>query len=76
MTYLNIFPRRSIWSYLTVGVLQLSCCLALETYLHQKAIAADNVILNYGVLEFSVSVDALETYATTGEIEGELKSYA
>ena len=76
MTYLNIFPERKFWSYLTVGILQLGCCVGLETYLNKKAVAAENIILNYGVLEFAVSVDSLETYATTGEIEGELKSYA
>ena len=76
MTYLNIFPERKFWSYLTVGILQLGCWVGLETYLNKKAVAAENIILNYGVLEFAVSVDSLETYATTGEIEGELKSYA
>lgn len=76
MTYFSIFSGHKIWSYLTVGILQLGCCIALETYLQKKAVAAENIILNYGVLEFSVSVDSLETYATTGKIEGELKSYA
>ena len=76
MTYFNIFPERKFWSYLTVGILQLGCWVGLETYLDKKAVAAENIILNYGVLEFSVSVDSLETYATTGKIEGELKSYA
>ena len=65
-----------IWSYLTVGLLQMGCFLTLEAALVRKASAAEDIILNYGALEFSVSVDSLETYAQTGEIEGELKSYA
>ena len=76
MTYFSIFPDRKIWSYLAVGMVHLGCCISLETYLSRQAVAAEKIILNYGVLEFSVSVDSLETYATTGEIEGELKSYA
>ena len=76
MTHFAIFPERKTWSYLAVVILQLGCCLSLETYLNKKAVAAENIILNYGALEFSVSVDSLETYATTGKIEGELKSYA
>jgi len=76
MTNSNIFPERKIWSYLAVGILQLGCCLSLETYLNKKATAADEIVLSYGALEFSVSVDSLETYATTGKIEGEFKSYA
>jgi predicted dienelactone hydrolase len=69
------FFNGKIYSYLAVGMLQLGCCLALETYLDKKAVAAENIILNYGVLEFSVSVDSLETYAKTGKIDSELKSY-
>ena len=69
------FFNGKIYSYLAVGMLQLGCCLALETYLDKKAIAAENIILNYGVLEFSVSVDSLETYAKTGKIDPKLKSY-
>ena len=66
---------RQICSGLAVGIVQLGCCVGLETYLNTKAIAAENIILNYGVLEFSVSVDSLETYSKTGKIDHELKSY-
>ncbi|MEO1467023.1 MAG: alpha/beta fold hydrolase, partial [Cyanobacteria bacterium J06633_1] len=65
-----------IWSYLALGILQLGGCIAIEMGRGQRAIAAESIILNYGALEFSVSVDSLETYARTGKIEGELKSYA
>ncbi|MEO1670388.1 MAG: alpha/beta hydrolase [Cyanobacteria bacterium J06631_2] len=65
-----------IWSYLALGVLQLGGCVAVEAALGQRAISAERIILNYGALEFSVAVDSLETYANTGQIEGELKSYA
>ncbi len=62
--------------YLAVTIFQIGCCLSLPGFLTKKAIGAEDVVLNYGVLEFSVSVESLETYATEGKIEGELKSYA
>jgi predicted dienelactone hydrolase len=65
-----------ICSYLVAGLLQLGCYISLETFLNRKAIAADHVILSYGILEFSVSLASLETFAQTGEIDGELQSYA
>lgn len=68
--------RNQIWSWLTLGMLQLGCCVGVNLFANHPVIAADRVILSYGVLEFDVSVDALETYAKTGEIEDELKSYA
>ena len=71
-----IVPSNKIWSWLALGILQLSCHVGIEISLDKKAIAAEKVILSYGALEFDVSVDSLETYAKTGKIEGELKSYA
>lgn len=67
---------RRFWSYLALGALQIGCCLSLLGCWTKKAFGAEDIILNYGALEFSVSVESLETYATTGKIEGELKSYA
>ena len=64
------------WSWLALGMLQLGCCIGVEAALEREAIAAKRVILNYGALEFDVSVNSLETYAETGKIEDELKSYA
>ena len=72
----SIVPSNKIWSWLALGILQLGCHVGIEIFLNKKAIAAEKIILNYGALEFDVSVDSLETYAKTGEIEGELKSYA
>ena len=72
----SIVPTNKIWSWLALGILQLGCHVGIEISLSKKAIAAEKIILNYGALEFDVSVDSLETYANTGKIEGELKSYA
>jgi len=65
-----------VLSRIAVKVLQISCCVGLWGCWSEKAESAERVILNYGVLEFSVSIDSLETYAKTGKLENELQSYA
>ena len=67
---------KSWWSYLAVGALQISFGTAIWSGWVKKALGAEDIILNYGALEFSVSVDSLETYATEGKLKGALKSYA
>jgi predicted dienelactone hydrolase len=75
---LNLPKRnsRQLWSYLVMGIVQIGCCASFVVGEAKKVVAAENVILNYGVLEFPVSVKSLELYAQTGKISGELKSYA
>ncbi|WP_319422341.1 alpha/beta hydrolase [Pleurocapsa sp. FMAR1] len=63
-------------SYIALGALQVVCSLGLIGYWTKKAVAAEEIVLSYGALEFPVSIKSLETYATTGKIEGELASYA
>lgn len=42
----------------------------------QRALGAEQVEVTYGLLEFPISVEDLETFAETGEITGGLKLYA
>lgn len=44
--------------------------------IHPAATAADRLTLYYSSLQFSLSIDALETYAETGEITSEFAPYA
>lgn len=41
-----------------------------------ESIAAERVIVSLGLLEFSLAVETLETFARTGEIQDELSAYA
>ena len=66
---------KKLWSF-TLSTLQVCCCAGLWISIGKKAVAAENIVLSYGPLEFAVSVDSLETYATTGKLTGALKSYA
>ncbi|MDJ0588581.1 MAG: alpha/beta hydrolase [Pleurocapsa sp. MO_226.B13] len=65
-----------LWSYLAVGAFQIGFAASLWSYGTKNAWGAESIVLNYGALEFSVSLDSLETYAETGRLEGALRSYA
>jgi hypothetical protein len=44
--------------------------------LQRPVMAAERIYVSYSVLEDSISVDALETYAKTGKLEGDLAAYS
>ena len=56
-----------------IGGLCLSVLLPLVMV--HPATAAEEVILTYGYIEISTSVDALRTYAETGKVNAELSPY-
>ncbi|MEM9509776.1 MAG: alpha/beta hydrolase, partial [Cyanobacteria bacterium P01_E01_bin.35] len=72
---LGLKPSK-VLSSIGLSVLKIGCGLGLWSSLINQVQSADRIILSYGALEFAVSVDSLATYANTGKIEGELKSYA
>ncbi|MEM7759644.1 MAG: alpha/beta hydrolase [Cyanobacteria bacterium P01_A01_bin.40] len=72
---LGLKPSK-VLSSIGLGVLKIGCGLSIWSSLINQVQSADRIILSYGALEFAVSVDSLATYANTGKIEGELKSYA
>jgi predicted dienelactone hydrolase len=67
---------RTTFSTLSISLIQIACCLTMPSLWATKAAAAEDIYLNYGPLEFSLTVDALETYARQGVIKDELKTYA
>ncbi len=71
----SIRVNKKLWSF-ALSTLQVGCCAGLWIAVGKKAVGAEDIVLSYGPLEFAVSVDSLETYAKTGELEGALKSYA
>lgn len=72
-------PR--IWRRALSNLRVLSClgglCLggALPIVLQKPAMAAERVILTYGIVEISSSLETLRTYAETGEVGSELAPY-
>ena len=63
------------WNKLGIALLNLGFCFTIPT-LAPKAVGAEKIYLNYGPLEFSIPIEALETYATEGRLTPELASYA
>ena len=78
-SFINLLSNRwqnsnKLSSRLAIAIIQVGCC-SIWVKAIEPAAAAETVTVSYGAFEFSVSVNALETYADTGKIEGALKNY-
>ena len=64
--------RKSIWLNAA-----LSCFItcALPTLTASRAVGDERLKLSFGIVERSISVDSLETYAKTGQVNDELAAY-
>ena len=64
--------RKSIWLNAA-----LSCFIAcgLPAFTANRAVSAERLKLSFGIVERSISVDSLETYAKTGQVNDELAAY-
>ena len=67
---------RNFLSALTLTLINIGCAAGISAVSVKKAIAAEEIYLNYGPLEFSLTVEALEAYAQKGIIKDELQTYA
>ncbi|MGF1541277.1 MAG: alpha/beta hydrolase [Pleurocapsa sp.] len=61
---------------LAIFLVNTGFCLTAFSLTETKTLAAEKIYLNYKALEFSLSIEALETYAKHGELQQELKIYA
>lgn len=57
-------------------LLNLGLCFGCNGLLASKVVSAEQILLDYGPLEFSLSVESLEIYAREGRITGKLRDYA
>jgi predicted dienelactone hydrolase len=67
-----MFYRKSIW--LNIALSSFIAC-AVPLLNHRAAVSAERLKLSFGIVERSISVDSLETYAKTGEVNDELAAY-
>ncbi|HHP7230457.1 MAG TPA: alpha/beta hydrolase [Xenococcaceae cyanobacterium] len=74
-TNLNKREKQSLKLALFSTFLHLSFGLSLPILTINKVSAAEKIFLNFGPLQFSLSVKSLENYAETGEIDSSLKGY-
>ena len=65
--------KQSIW--LKIALRSFSIGLLLPTFMIRPVLSAERLKLSYGVLERSISIDSLETYAKTGKVDDELAAY-
>ena len=68
--------NKSFLTRLGLILLNLGLCLTTPGLLATKAMGAEEILLDYGPLQFSLDVESLEIYAREGRIEGKLKDYA
>ncbi len=54
----------------------LGICLGFTSLIPSKVAGAEEILLDYGPLQFSLSVEYLEIYAREGKIKGNLRDYA
>ena len=73
---LSLLTTKKYKNRLGLILLNLGLCLAGGSLLPHKAVSAEEILLDYGPLEFSLSVESLEKYAKEGKITGKLKDYA
>ncbi|MGK7947664.1 MAG: alpha/beta hydrolase [Xenococcaceae cyanobacterium] len=73
---LSLLTTKKYKNRLGLILLNLGLCLGYDSLLSHKAVSAEEILLNYGPLEFSLSVESLEIYAKEGKITGKLKDYA
>ena len=64
------------WTKWGIALINMGFLLTTPNLLASRALSAEKLYLSYGLLDISVSVDALETYAKEGKIEQELTTYA
>ena len=57
-------------------LVKLSFLLAIAQVTTSKAVAAEKIFLNYGPLQFSLTVETLRIYAEEGKITGDFADYA
>ncbi|AFZ34656.1 protein of unknown function DUF1400 [Stanieria cyanosphaera PCC 7437] len=68
--------RYSYLLQLVLTICNLSICLSVPLVQASKTSAAEKIYLDYGLLQFSLPVESLETYARTGVIDANLSNYA
>ncbi len=68
-----VVGKQSIWLQVTLGT--LNACLMPALAAH-PALGAERIEVSYGILERSIPIHSLETYAKTGKVDDKLAAYA
>jgi predicted dienelactone hydrolase len=63
------------WKFIQNSLLGIGIALALPL-IPRPAVGAERIVLSYGLLQRSIPIDSLATYAKTGKIDRSLAAYA
>lgn len=63
-------------SKLGLVLFNFGLCLGCTSLISSKAAGAEAILLDYGPLQFSLSVESLDIYAKEGKIKGNFRDYA
>lgn len=64
--------KQTVWLKLALRIFSIGLLPTLTAY---PALGAERIRFNYGVLERSIPISSLETYARTGKVDGNLAAY-
>ena len=68
--------RNNCKQYFSKILVRLGFAIAIGSFTTPSVLAAEEIFVHYGPLEFSLSVESLKIYATEGRMTSELASYA
>ncbi|BDI14423.1 hypothetical protein ANSO36C_02250 [Nostoc cf. commune SO-36] len=64
--------KQTVWLKLALRIFSIGL---LPTLTANQALGAERIRFNYGVLERSIPISSLETYARTGKVDNNLAAY-
>ncbi|MHC5755387.1 MAG: alpha/beta hydrolase [Nostoc sp.] len=69
----HLINKKTVWLKLALRIFSIGLLPALTVY---PAFGAERLKFNYGLLESSIPISSLETYARTGKVDNDLAGYS
>jgi len=69
----HLIDKKTVWLKLALRIFSIGLLPALTAY---PAFGAERLKFNYGLLESSIPISSLETYARTGKVDNNLAGYS
>ncbi|MEH2033346.1 MAG: alpha/beta hydrolase [Nostoc sp.] len=69
----HLINQKTVWLKLALRIFSIGLLPTLTAY---PAFGAERLKFNYGLLERSIPISSLETYATTGKVDNDLAGYS
>ncbi|MBN3947002.1 MAG: alpha/beta hydrolase [Nostoc sp. NMS7] len=69
----HLIDKKTVWLKLALRIFSIGLLPTLTAY---PALGAERIKFNYGLLESSIPISSLETYARTGKVDNDLAGYS